>query len=455
MFILSKLYRKNKLLLIFLITSLIISSINLAVQKKFFGKILLNDDGSTYHGFLRYPPEQRIWQEAYEFKNEIGFGIVKDKEFAYHFLPAINLGVIGKLFDLKFFTSNNQVDLTGINYFLIIQIIFYYFSVTLFYIKLLKVNLDKNIVNICIFFLLFEPTINQYNTTIFGETILFSLLLIIFSILIELPKKNFGYFFFGLLLGLCYLQRSVAMLIIFAPIIVIYFNSTDKFIVKIFYLSTAYILIFLLLGFMNYNRSGIFYFLPKSTKIDLYSYLIPKVMGSKENINRENASEILKEKKEIFIETNNLNMENERDRFKLYSWQKSEAVNYLINNKVTALKIIVKASVHSMLLNPTEILFNRIEGKDYYESTLHQKTIKYRIFYSFIIYILIILGFIQSIRQKIILPHIIFLVGLCFFAISSWSGYTRYFVPTFLSLCLYFSIGVNFLRNLIFMKKLY
>ena len=62
---------------------------------------------------------------------------------------------------------------------------------------------------------------------------------------------------------------------------------------------------------------------------------------------------------------------------------------------------------------------------------------------------------IESIRQKIILPHIIFLVGLCFFSVSSWSGYTRYFVPTFLSLCLYFSIGVNFLGNLIYNKKLY
>ena len=451
--ILSKFYKKNKLLFIFLISSLIISSINLEVQKKFLGQYLFNDDGSTYHGFLRYPPEKRIWQEAYEIK-EMGVGIVKNKEFAYHFLPAINLGVIGKLFDLKFFSSNNQIDLTGINYFFIFQIIFYYFSVTLFYIKLLKVNLNKNVVNICIFFLLFEPTINQYNTTIFGETILFSLLLIVFSILIELPKKNFGYFFFGLLLGLCYLQRSVAMFIVFAPIIVIYFNSTNKFIVKIFYLSTSYILIFVLLAFMNYNRSGIFYFLPKSTKIDLYSYLIPKVIGSKENINQEKASEILNEKKEVFIKNNNLKMESEKDRFKLYTWQKKEAINYLITNKVTTIKIILKASVHSMLLNPTEMLFNRIEGKDYYKSALHQKTIKYRIFYSLIFYILILIGFIQSIRQKIIFPHIIFLVGLCFFSVSSWSGYTRDFVPTFLSLCLYFSIGVNFLGKLIYKKKL-
>ena len=120
--ILSKFYKKNKLLFIFLISSLIISSINLEVQKKFLGQYLFNDDGSTYHGFLRYPPEKRIWQEAYEIK-EMGVGIVKNKEFAYHFLPSINLGVIGKLFDLNFFTSNNQIDLTGINYFFIFQII--------------------------------------------------------------------------------------------------------------------------------------------------------------------------------------------------------------------------------------------------------------------------------------------------------------------------------------------
>ena len=200
--------------------------------------------------------------------------------------------------------------------------------------------------------MIIKPLYKKDNVSIFGETILFSLLLIIFSILIELPKKNLGYFFFGLLLGLCYLQRSIAMLIIFAPIIVIFFRATDKLILKIFYLSASYILIFLLLGFMNHNRSGIFYFLPTSTKDNLYDYLIPKVIGYEENISQEKASVILNKKKEAFIEINNLKMDSEKDRFEMYNWQKNESIKYLIDNKMSALIVISKASIHSMLLNP-------------------------------------------------------------------------------------------------------
>ncbi len=444
-----KIYRENKLLLIFLISSFIISLVNFNIQTNFFGKYLLNNDGSSYHGILRSPPEVRMWKEAYKFKNDTNLKIIKDNEFKYHLLPSLNLGFVGKIFNINFFDKNNKIDIEGINYFFLTQLIFYFFSVILFYIKLLKIGIDRKVVNICVFFLLFEPTINQFNYTIFGETIFFSIILIIFSILIDLPKKNINYFFFGLLLGICYLQRSVAMLIIVIPIFVIFFKVTKKPIIKIIYLLTSYILVFMFLGFMNFNRVGIFYFLPTSTKHNLYVYLIPKIMGSTEKISENDAHQILNLKKENFIKIKKLELENEKDRFVLYDWQKKEAVDYIIDNKVRAFEVILKSSIYSMLLNPTEILFNRIKGKDYYKSILHKETIKYRIIYTLIIYILVLIGFVQSIRQKIILPHIFFLIGLSLFAVSSWVGYTRYFVPTLLTLSLYISYGTNFLINLI------
>ena len=172
-------------------------------------------------------------------------------------------------------------------------------------------------------------------------------------------------------------------------------------------------------------------------------------MGSTEKISENDAHQILNLKKENFIKIKKLELENEKDRFVLYDWQKKEAVDYIIDNKVRAFEVILKSSIYSMLLNPTEILFNRIKGKDYYKSILHKETIKYRIIYTLIIYILVLIGFVQSIRQKIILPHIFFLIGLSLFAVSSWVGYTRYFVPTLLTLSLYISYGTNFLINLI------
>ena len=92
-----------------------------------------------------------------------------------------------------------------------------------------------------------------------------------------------------------------------------------------------------------------------------------------------------------------------------------------------------------------EIVSTRIKGKDYYKSELHQKNIKYRILYSFLIYLIIFIGFFNSIKEKHIAPHILLLVGIYFFVISSWVGYTRYFVPTLLSLCLYFGFGIDFI----------
>ena len=55
----------------------------------------------------------------------------------YHLLPSLNLGFIGKIFNINFFDKNNKIKYRGINYFYY-QLIFYFFSIILFYIKLLK-----------------------------------------------------------------------------------------------------------------------------------------------------------------------------------------------------------------------------------------------------------------------------------------------------------------------------
>mgnify|MGYP007000426769 len=72
----------------------------------------------------------------------------------------------------------------------------------------------------------------------------------------------------------------------------------------------------------------------------------------------------------------------------------------LLNNKIITFQTALKSSLHSTLLNPTEILFRRIGGPNYYKSELHQKTIKYRIIYSLSVYILIFVGFIYTIKNK-------------------------------------------------------
>ena len=438
-------YNQHKTLITLLALSFLLFFINIDFQITKFGKVLKNQDGSEYHGIIKSPPELKIWKKASEFKSDISIKNLQPYEFRHHFLPPKILGLLSTFFKIEFYDHKNNINIKNLNYFFYFQIFFYYLCVIAFYLKLTKINIKKSIINITVCFLIFEPTISQYNSTIFGETIFFSLLILIFAYLIDLPKKNYNYFLLGLLFAILYLQRSVAMFLIVVPILILLFKFRYKSILKILYLLTPFLIVLLLLGSLNYKRSGIFYFLPTQTIDNLYNYFLPKVDAKIFNITSSESKKKLMNIKDNFVIKNNLDLSKEGDRIVFYNFQKKKAINTMMDNKLITFEKALISSFHSTLLNPMEIVSTRIKGKDYYKSELHQKNIKYRILYSFLIYLIIFIGFFYSIKQKHIAPHILLLVGIYFFVISSWVGYTRYFVPTLLSLCLYFGFGIDFI----------
>ena len=443
--------RTHKILFILLFLSFVIFNINSQYNLKNFNKYLSYDDGTDYHGIIKTPPEIKIWRKASELKKNSSLENLQNEEFRHHFLPPKNLALVGKIVNMNFYDENNNYDLNGVIFFFFFQTFLYYFSVFYFYKKLLKLNIKKEIVYITSFFLLFEPTINQWNVTIFGETIFFSLIIIIFSFLIDLPKENYKYIFLGFLMGICYLQRSVAMFLIIVPLITILIKFKKNSPIKIFNMFLSYLIILMLLGLLNYNRSNIFYFSPTQNIAILYNYFLPGVEGKRLNISSDEGIKILKDKTNTLINDNNLNLKKENDRIKLYKLQRDITTEVLLNNKIITIENALKSYIHSTLLNPVEVLFTRIKGKEYYKSELHKKTIKYRIIYSLLIFFITFLGFINVVKQKIIFPHIILACGVYFFIISGWIGYTRYFVPTFLSFSIYFAYGISLIkRNIIF-----
>jgi len=449
-------YNNHKILITLLILSFILIFINIDFQIKKFGKVLKHQDGSEYHGIIKSPPEIKIWKHASEFKSDISIKNLQPYEFRHHFLPPKILGFSSKFFKIEFYHSNSNINIKNINFFFYFQIFVYYFCVIIFYSKLIKLNIKKSIVNFTVFFLLFEPTINQYNSTVFGETIFFSLLILSFVYLIDLPKKNYSYFLFGLLFSVLYLQRSVAMFLIFVPITLLLLNFKQKSFFKILNLIIPFLIILILLGTLNYKRSNVFYFLPTQTIDNLYNYFLPKIDSKLSNKSASQSKKKLMDAKNNFALDNKLDLEIESDRIKFYNFQKNEAIKTILNNKLITLREAIISSMHSMLLNPVEIINTRIKGKDYYKSDLHQKYVKYRIFYSFLIYTIILIGFFYSLKKKIIAPLILLFVGTYFFIISSWVGYTRYFVPTLLSLCIYFGFGLEFIfAKIINLKKYY
>ena len=192
---------------------------------------------------------------------------------------------------------------------------------------------------------------------------------------------------------------------------------------------------------INYNRTKIFYVLPTQTIDTIYDYFL---IGKKGPTKEAELNKI--------IEENNLDINIETDRIKYHKVQREIAIKEISENKVKYIFQYIINSIHSTLLNPIEIRNVRIDGKNYYKGELHQKWIKYRIAYSIFIYFFIIIGIFYTLKEKILIPNLFACIGISIFFISGWVGYTRYFVPTFLCLSLYFSYGTYFLFRRIYHK---
>ena len=190
-------------------------------------------------------------------------------------------------------------------------------------------------------------------------------------------------------------------------------------------------LILIILGFINLKRSQVFYVLPTQTIDTPYTYFVGKDEKEIENIKIEN----------------NLDTKIESDNIIFHKEKRKIAIRKIKDDKIKYIILFIKKSLHSTLLNPIEVRNVRIEGKNYYKSDLHKKWIPYRILYTSLIYLIIILGFWYSIKKKLLIPNLFALLGLSIFIASGWVGYTRYWVPSFLCLSMYFSYGLFVLNN--------
>ena len=382
----------------------------------------------------------RIWNKAYEFKNkDLKISNIQDYEYRHHFLPPKILGFFAKITKLEFYENVTEKKFSSGNKFkyFIFQKLKYFSSVFFLYFKLKKVGINKFISLTCVFFLLLEPSINQYQSTILGETIFFALIIFIFAFLIDLSNNNYFYFFYGLLIGTCFLQRSVALFLVFVPIFYIIFIYKKNSIFKILNLIISFSLILIILGFINFKRSQVFYFLPTTTIDTPYTYFVGKDEKELEHIKNKY----------------NLNTKIESDRIRFWKEQRKVAFEKIKDDKVKYFLLFIKKSIHSTLLNPIEVRNVRIEGKNYYLSDLHKKWIPYRILYSSFLYLIIVLGFWYSIKNRLLVPNLFALLGLSIFISSGWVGYTRYWVPSFLCLSMYFSYG-SFLLYILFKNGL-
>ena len=342
--------------------------------------------------------------------------------------------------DLKTYKTNNKKLL-----FLFLQSFFYYFCIYFFFNKTKK-KIGYKTLNILVFFLCFEPTIIQFNSHFLTESVYFGLLILLLSLLVNFNKNHKYHLIIGLIIGVMYLQRSVALYLLFPIIIyyIFYLKKLSIFIKSIFFIIIGQMIILSLLGYSNYKRSEIFYITPMQTKLTLWYYLTDNIISAANQGDIVYAHKTKKNDAEQFIKENKINFEEERDRLKLYSYYQNYFFKTFKAHPVISIKIVIWKSLQSSIIDPG-MVYSTIKSDNtinrYWENSVFSFTEK--IIYALIIYSISILGAISYFNKKeYLIPSLFIMFGLYHIGVLGWVGVSRYSVPSIICISLLFAKGI-------------
>tara|TARA_B100001142_G_scaffold4545_1_gene4640 strand:- start:1826 stop:3214 length:1389 start_codon:yes stop_codon:yes gene_type:complete len=383
-----------------------------------------------------------IWDEAESFKNDIKNkeSIFKaGKEYTRTYLPSKILAIYSMITGMKLFKNFDNLVVNNENkvQFLIFQIFFYYICLIYFYKKYKKFfnNEKKSLIILAIF--VFEPTLNQWHSSFWTESIFLSLQLFFLGMIMSKSKSNIFYFFTGIVLGLLFLQKTIAILLIFPFLIYLYFSNEIKKIQKTIFTCSGLFLILFYLGYSNFIKTGIFYIMPMQTKSAHYSYLVEPILDTKYNVDELKKS--LKDEEQKIIKENNLNLETFHGQLALNKFKQKKTIEIAMNNKATTIYIYIKNTLHHYLLNPVQVYYwhkynqKEFSSIEYHMSEDKKKWVIPRIIYSILIYSICFIGLINILLKKNKTNFYFFLL-LCVLYYSfmlGWVGNTRYFMPAF------------------------
>lgn len=444
---------KNNWFLISLFTLFLISISNNFYQIKLFDK---------YEGSKKNPNKHlmingdigNFWYEANQIDKEIQQGknyLETGGEYRRPYLPSRTFYLFSYFFEKNLITDSGKVFIgTKKVLILIFQSLFFYSVLFALYRSILK-KIPRLNSQIIILFLACEPTIFQYHSSFWSESIFFSLQLIILIFIFKNHYSISNLLLFGLILGIFYLQRSVSIfyiLIVFTYFIIF---IREKILRNLFLIFTGFMIVLAFIGFHNYKRAGVFYATSTQAKDGFYVYLAPEILAKKHNINSKLALKNLQNKKVSWINENKLNIDKEIDRLRVYNYQQKEAFKIILENPLISFKVIANKTLHFFVIDPVTHVyyFHRwnSDNGDFYKSEMQKKWISSRIIYSIFIYLFCFMG-VLSIYKKKEYRHIliyIFLSIIYFTAVQSWYGGTRYFAPILIYLSFLFSYGVTFL----------
>ncbi len=438
-----------------------ISLITSFVLIKNFDKYEISTDNLENHSIIKGDIPD-IWIDGQTIKNDLIEGknyFYSGKEIFRSYLPPRLIALFSYVFnyelfedwDSKIFSTDNKKI-----YYLILQSLFYYLSLFLFFKKIKKYFELRTCFFITVF-LAIEPTIFFYHSSFHTESIFFTMQILMLTLLMEDIDKIKNSILVGFLLGLMFLQKLVAIYYIIPISIYYLFKLRLKGVIPLFFIILFCSLIISLVGYGNYKRAGVFYFMPPSSKITLHLYFPSIIISKAEKINAIDAEKIVQKDKNQWLKKNKIDLKLEKNRIIYYNYLQEYSIKTLLKYPFTSFKYISWRTLQTGILNPTYIIdFMRHEsGKKpawYQEKKYKDFYIPIRIFYSVIIYSIIVYGFFSA-RKKIKVEHHILLIlsSAYMLALLGWANNSRYFAPILIYLSIYFGHGVN---NLVKNQKL-
>ena len=341
----------------------------------------------------------------------------------------------------------DRVELNNFKILIFLQFSIFVSSILFFY-KIFKNILGVNLTVTLVLLLFINPLFFQWHLSFLTESIFLSLLLITIALVIK-SSKNIHFIFLGLVIGFLYMFRTVALLYPLIPISYLILNEKKYICVikKSFLIIFGFLVILLIIGINNYTRSNIFYVTPVQSKTDINTYLETKIIKKSNNVSDYKARELLNKEKEKILLQNNFDLKKEKDLIDFYEKIKKNSIHRILNNKFIFLKIISKNYFHTLLLNPFQA-YNSSQyqnWQDFKNSSDHKKFMILRVTFSFIFYLMIIIGLINS--REFISKQINFLIImsiLYFFFTSCWLNNTRYFIPSALLMSFYLPFAINY-----------
>ena len=448
--------------LFFVLTGFILSILNNFYQIEYFDYFRASVNGSKLHSMIN-GDIFLFWKEGALTAEDLINGknyFLTGEEYRRPYLPSRIYAFFSILMSQDLLTNDGLVSLEFNKILILIsQTVIFYFLIICLYFVLIK-HLPKNVSKIIIIFLAFEPTLFMYHSSFLSESFFFSLQILLLIFILFRNHSNFSIFLIGLILGILYLQRSVAIFYII-PILIYFYSLNKKFFIRyalIMLVSLSIVHTFV--GYHNLKRIGFFYNVSAQAKDGFYDYLLPIIISEKNKINISDAKIYLEDKKKIWMKKNNLenkSFEDELNRLKYYDYAKNYSLNIMIKNPLLTSKIILKKTLHFFIIDPlTHVYyFHRWDNLDgsFYGSDTQKKWVVPRIIYSLIIYFFVFLGFYNFFRNEKNnkLFFLIILSILYFTIVQSWYGGTRYFAPILIYLSFPFAFGLvsfkNFIQN--------